>query len=128
MQDDVIKRGGAGGGERFGHATGRQSAFAFNNVNARRVLAVNIRRGPGQAERGRQSDTGRAGRQPNEWCRRRGMTIERFGVEFFEQRRLGRRIAAEAEQIFQPELELLSEGSSSGAAMRAISLRKAHMA
>ena len=76
-------------------------------MDARCIRSVEVGRAPGQTERRRKTDTGRAGREPNEWCRRGGVAIERFGMELFEECRGDRRVAPEPEQIFQPELKLL---------------------
>ena len=107
VQDDVIERCSSRRRQRLRHAPGSHSTFAFDNVDARCVLAVEIGRAPGQTARRREADTGRAGREPNEWRRRRRVSVERLGAELCEERRVGRWIAAEAEQIFQAKLKPL---------------------
>ena len=49
MQDDVVERSGPRRGERFRNTTRRHSAFALDDVNSRRILAIKIARSPRQA-------------------------------------------------------------------------------
>ena len=104
VQDDVAQRSGSGRGQRFPYPARGHSAFALYYMYAGRVIAVKVGRGPSQAERRGNADARRAGAQPHERCGRGRMSVECFGAELFDERRACRRIAAEAQQIFEAQL------------------------
>ena len=110
VQHDVGERGGAGRGQRFGHAAGRQAALALDDVHAGGVGAVAVGGAEAQADRARDADAGGARRELDERGRRRRVPVERPGAELAEQRRPGDRVAAEAEEVLQAEALLRARG------------------
>ncbi len=103
VQDEVVERRGARRRQGLGHAARREAALALDHVHARGVAAVAVARGEREPDRAGDADPGGAGRQPHERRRRRRVAVERPGPVLHEQRRGGRRVAAKAEQVLEPE-------------------------
>ncbi len=103
VEDDVVERGGAGGGERLGHAARGEAALALDHVDARGLRPVVLARRQGEADRARDPDPRGAGRELDERCRRRRVPVEGLRAELPEERRRARRVAAEAEQVLEAQ-------------------------
>ena len=103
VQDDVVERGRAGRGQRLGDAARREAALALDDVHAGRVRAEAVAGAEREAERARDADARGAGRELHERRRRRRVSVERLRRRTAEQRRRGDRVAAEAEQVLEPQ-------------------------
>ena len=103
VDDEVVERGGAGGGERLGHAARGEAALALDHVDAGGLRPVVLARGEGEADRARDADAGGAGRELHERRRRSRVPVEGLGAEAAEERRRGDRVAAEAEQVLEAQ-------------------------
>ncbi len=103
VHDHVGEGGGAGRGERFAHAARRQPALALDEVHARRVGAVAVRRADAEADGAGDADAGGARRELDERGRRRRVPVERPGAEGAEQRRRRDGVAPEPEEVLQAQ-------------------------
>ena len=103
VEEHVVERRRARGRQRLGHPAGGQPALALDHVHARRACAVEVACRERQADRARDADARRAGREAHERGRRRGMAVQRLGAELQEERGRGRRVAAEAEQVLEAQ-------------------------
>ena len=50
VEEEIVERGGPGGGQRLRHTARRESPFALDHVDARGVGSVDVARSPGVAE------------------------------------------------------------------------------
>ena len=103
VDDDVGERCGPRGGQRLGDAAGGEPALALHDVHARRVGAPVVPRAEGEPDGAGEPDARRAGRQAHEGRRRRRVPVEGPGAEPDDERRFQHRVAAEAEQVLEPE-------------------------
>ena len=110
VHDEVGEGGGAGRGERFAHAAGRQPALALDDVHARGVGAVAVGGAEAQPDRAGDADAGGAGGELDERGGRRRVPVERPGAEPAEQRRRRDRVPPEPEEVLQAEALLQALG------------------
>ena len=103
VDDHVVERGGGSRGERLGDPAGGEPALALDDVHAGRGLPVDVARGEGEADRGRDADPGGARREPDEGCRRRRVAVEGLRAVRAEERRRRLRVAPEAEEILETQ-------------------------
>jgi hypothetical protein len=100
---DVAETRGAGRSERLAHPTARQPALALDDMDHRRIVAVTVAQAESQADGARHAYAGGAGGQPDEWRRRRWVTVQGPAGEPAEQRCRGDGIAPEPEQVLQTQ-------------------------